>query len=205
MVNLIPSAESVMKILQETAAYRFGHFVNQAGEHSSHYFKVPRAFHFYDNARVLSVGLSRKFRMEKTVASFLPQIAIVSPTPDSIPVAFSMRDALNAEQIYWATRESGTRRFPNYVDEHCKFNPCIIVDDIVRSGSTMRETFELVKKLGVKVIGCGAIVRFKDGPTEIDGIKIESLVEFDSPIYDTSEKWQAAEGNDAPQILVSEF
>lgn len=204
MVNLIPPPESVMRILNETEAYRFGHFVNPEDKHSSHYFRVPRAFHFYDNARVLSVGLSRKFRMDKTVSSLLPQVAIVSPTPGSIPVAFSIREALNAEHIYWATRESGTRQFPLYV-EQCKFNACIIVDDIVRTGSTMRETFELVKKLGVDIIGCGAIVRFRSGPTEIDGINIESLVEFDAPVYDTFESWRSSEGNDAPRELVSEF
>ena len=183
MVNLIPAPESVMQILQKTNAYRFGHFVSQSGQHSSHYFKVPVTFHFYDNARVLAVGLSRKFRMDAAVASLLPRIAVVSPSADGIPVAFSIRDALNGEQIYWAARENGRRQFPEYI-ENFKINPCIIVDDIVRSGSTLRETHRLLTDLGAKVVGFGAIVKFKTAPKEIEGIEIKSLVEFDSPIYD---------------------
>ena len=100
MVDLVPSSESVMQILQETGAYRRGHFVYPNGKHASHYFQMPLAFRYYDNARVLSVGLSRKFRMEKTISSRLPKISIISPSPGGIMVAFGVREVLGAEQIY---------------------------------------------------------------------------------------------------------
>jgi len=193
-----------MQILQKTNAYRFGHFVSEKGRHSSHYFKVPMTFHFSDNAKILAVGLSRKFRMDKNVASHLPRIAVVSPSADGIPVAFSIRDALSGEQIYWATRESGKRQFPEYIKDF-DINPCIVVDDIVRSGSTLYETYRLLTDLGAKVIGFGAIVKFETAPKEIEGIEIKSLVEFDSPIYDSLEEWQTAESSDAPAEAISKF
>ena len=71
-VDLVPSPESVMDILVNTGAYRKGHFVYPNGKHASHYFQMPLAFRYYDNARILSVGLSRLFRMEKTISSRLP-------------------------------------------------------------------------------------------------------------------------------------
>jgi orotate phosphoribosyltransferase len=74
MVDLIPSAESVMEILRKTGAYRKGHFVYPNGKHASHYFQMPLAFRYYDNARILSVGLSRMFRLEKAISSRLPRI-----------------------------------------------------------------------------------------------------------------------------------
>jgi orotate phosphoribosyltransferase len=204
MVNLIPAPESVMQILQKTNAYRFGHFVSEKGRHSSHYFKVPMTFHFSDNAKILAVGLSRKFRMDKNVASHLPRIAVVSPSADGIPVAFSIRDALSGEQIYWATRENGRRQFPDYIKDF-NINPCIVVDDIVRSGSSLRETYKLLTTLGAKVVGFGAIVKFETAPKEIEGIEIKSLVEFDSPIYDSLELWQTAESSDAPAEKIVQF
>lgn len=204
MINLIPSPEAVMQILTKTGAYRFGHFLSERGRHSSHYFKVPTAFHFSDNARILSVGLSRKFRMDTNITRRLPQISVVSPSADGIPVAFSIRDALNAEQIYWAERENGRRKFPDYI-KNFRINPCVIVDDIVKSGSVLRETYELLNDLGANIIGFGAIVKFKDAPTEINGIEIKSLVEFDSPIYDSLEEWQTAEGNEKPVEKIVEF
>ncbi|MEO6588658.1 MAG: phosphoribosyltransferase family protein [Pyrinomonadaceae bacterium] len=204
MINLIPSPEAVMQILQKTGAYRFGHFVSQCGRHSSHYFKVPMAFHFSDNARVLAVGLSRNFRMDTNISRAVPQISVVSPGADGIPVAFSIRDALSAAQIFWAGHENGTRQFPDYI-ESFKINPCIIVEDIVKSGSSLRETHKLLTDLGAEIIGFGAIVRFENAPKEIEGIGIKSLVEFNSPIYNSLEEWKSAESNDAPEEKIVEF
>ncbi len=201
MVNLIPTPESVMKILEQTGAYRHGHFVYPSGKHASHYFQMPLAFRYYDNSRVLSVGLSRKFRMDKSIASRLPKISIISPSPGGIPVAFAVREALSADQIYWAEIENGKRQFRQYLKDSDIY-PCIIVDDLIRSGNAIKETVELVKNLGAEIIGCGAIVRFEDGPSEIEGIKIQSLTEFDTNFYDSSEEWQAAEGNGSPEETV---
>ncbi len=193
-----------MQILQKTNAYRYGHFVSRRGRHSSHYFKVPMAFHFSDNARILAVGLSRLFRTDKLAASHLPHIAVVSPSADGIPVAFSIRDALTGEQIYWANREDGTRCFPEYLKDF-KINPCIVVDDIVKSGSSLYETHKLLTDLGAKVVGFGAIVKFDTAPKEIEGIEIKSLVEFDSPIYDSLAEWQMAENRDEAAVEIAEF
>jgi len=203
MVNLIPSSESVMEILKKTDAYRYGHFVYPSGKHTSHYFQMPLAFRYYDNARVLSVGLSRLFRMNKSIASHLPKVSIISPSPGGIPVAFGVREALSADQIYWAELESGERRFRQYLG-HGEVYPCIIVDDIIRTGKAIDETVRLVRELGSEVIGCGAIVRFQDAPVEADGIKIQSLVEFDSNFYETFDEWKSAEGGDmdAPEEKV---
>src|SRR3954452_13587247 len=110
-VQLIPSSEEVMKILKRTAAFREGHFVYPNGKHTAHYFQMPLAFRYYDTARVLAVALSRKFRIERDIASQLPKISIISPSSGGIPVAFGVRDALNAELIYWAEQETGNRSF----------------------------------------------------------------------------------------------
>jgi orotate phosphoribosyltransferase len=184
MVELIPSPDNVMQILQRTGAFREGHFVYPNGKHSPHYFQMPLAFRYYDTARVLAVALSRKFRIEKDISSQLPKISVISPSSGGIPVAFGVRDALNAEQIYWAEQEHGERMFRQYVNQG-EVHPCIIVDDIIRSGHAIEETVALVKSLGARVIGCGAIVRFNSAPTEIEGVPVKSLINFDARMYDT--------------------
>src|SRR5205085_184704 len=183
MVQLIPSSDEVMNILKRTGAFREGHFIYPSGKHTPHYFQMPLAFRYYDTARVLAVALSRKFRIEKEISSVLPKVAVVAPGPGGIPVAFGVREALSAEQIYWAEREDGKRMFRQYVTTG-EINPCVIVDDIIRSGEAIRETATLVRELGAQIIGCGAIVRFHNAPAEIDGIEIKSLVEFDAKFYD---------------------
>jgi orotate phosphoribosyltransferase len=187
MPQLIPSSEEVMDILKRTGAYREGHFVYPSGKHTPHYFQMPLAFRYYDTARVLAVALSRKFRTEKEISSALPKIAIISPGPGGIPVAFGVREALSAEQIYWAEREDGQRMFRQYVNSG-EVNPCIIVDDIIRTGGALTETVKIVEDLGAKVIGCGTIVRFSGAPERLgEDVPIKSLVEFAAKYYDTAE------------------
>ena len=192
MPQLIPPQEEVMEILKKTGAYREGHFVYPSGQHTPHYFQMPLAFRYYDTARVLAVALSRKFRTQKDISSALPKVAVISPGPGGIPVAFGVREALSAEQIYWAEREAGGKRmFRQYVNVG-EVNPCLIVDDISRTGGAIDETVEIVRQMGTRVIGCGTIVRFTGAPDRLevpndDPIPIVSLIEFDAKWYDKAE------------------
>ena len=191
MVDLIPPPETVMEILSETGAYRKGHFVYPNGKHASHYFQMPLAFRYYDNARVLSVALSRMFRMEKTISSRLPKISVISPSPGGIMVAFGVREALSAQQIYWAEMEDGRRQFRQYMADY-EVYPAIVVDDINRSGKAISETIELVQSFGAEVIGVGSIVAFEDAPQEFNGIPAKSLLKFDVNFYDNEEEWRGS-------------
>jgi orotate phosphoribosyltransferase len=188
MVDLVPSPESVMEILEKTGAYRKGHFIYPNGKHASHYFQMPLAFRYYDNARILSVGLSRLFRMEKAISSRLPKVSVISPSPGGIMVAFGVREALSAEQIYWAEMEDGKRQFRQYIAAGDVY-PAIIVDDILRSGRAIRETVDLVKELGSEIIGIGTIARFEDAPSDFGGVPVKSLLTFDVNFYETDEEW----------------
>jgi orotate phosphoribosyltransferase len=191
-----------MDILEKTGAYRKGHFVYPNGKHASHYFQMPLAFRFYDNARILSVGLSRMFRMEKAISKSLPDVSVISPSPGGIMVAFGVREALGAKQIYWAEMEDGKRQFRQYIGEGDIF-PAIIVDDILRSGKAIRETIDLVKGLGAEVIGVGAIVAFEDAPTDFDGIPVKSLLKFDVNFYENEAEWKGSRSaSDAKQETV---
>ncbi len=187
MVDLIPSADTVMQMLKRTGAFREGHFVYPNGKHSPHYFQMPLAFRYYDTARVLAVALSRKFRVDRDISSQLPKVSIISPSSGGIPVAFGVRDALSAEQIYWAEQDGDRRRFRQYINKG-EVNPCIMVDDIIRSGAAIEETAALVKELGAPVIGCGAIVRFTSAEDKLGDVPIRSLVEFDAHLYDEGDE-----------------
>ena len=187
--DLIPPPEAVMDILTKTGAYRKGHFVYPNGKHASHYFQMPLAFRYYDNARILSVGLSRMFRMEKSIASVLPKVSVISPSPGGIMVAFGVREALGAQQIYWAEMEGGKRQFRQYMSDYEVF-PAIIVDDINRSGKAIRECIDIVKELGTEVIGIGTIAAFEDAPQEFDGIEAKSLLKFDVNFYGDEADWK---------------
>jgi orotate phosphoribosyltransferase len=67
-----------------------------------------------------------------------------------------------------------------------EINPCIIVDDIIRSGNAIEQTVELVRNLGAPIIGCGAIVRFSAAPDSLGDVQIKSLVEYDEKFYESA-------------------
>jgi orotate phosphoribosyltransferase len=129
------------------------------------------------------------FRTTKTISSKLPRVSIISPSPGGIVVAFGVREALNADQIYWAELEDGKRQFRQYIGDGDVY-PAIIVDDVLRSGKAIRETIDLVKGLGSEVIGIGSIVKFEDAPTDFDGIPVKSLASFDVNFYDNEDEWK---------------
>ena len=101
-VKLIPTQDQVLDLLKETGALRGGHIELPSGMHSSLYFQMPLAMRYHGNARTLNVALSRLLRMVPEVLAALPDCAIVAPAAGGIPVAFGVREALDADQIFWA-------------------------------------------------------------------------------------------------------
>lgn len=184
-VQLIPSPEQVTDLLGDTGALREGHFELPTGQHSSHYFQMPLAMRYHGNARVLNVALSRLLRREPEVLAALPNCAIVAPAAGGIPVAFGVREALNADQIFWAEKEEGRYYFRQYLDAHGL--KCILVDDVVRSGKVITYMVDLIRKAGAEVVAIGSLVHFKDAHFETDNIPYYSLLDVDSGIYEPSE------------------
>ncbi len=181
-VQLIPSPEQVTELLGETGALRKGHFEFPNGQHSSHYFQMPLAMRYHGNARVLTVALSRLLRREPEVLAALPNCAIVGPAAGGIPVAFGVREALNADQIFWAEKENGKYYFRQYLDaEGLK---CILVDDVVRSGKVISLMVELIRNAGATVVAIGSLVHFKDAHVETGQIPYYSLLEVDTNFHE---------------------
>jgi len=184
-VQLIPSPEQVTDLLRETSALREGHFEFPTGLHSSYYFQMPLAMRYHGNARVLNVALSRLLRREPEVLAALPNCAIVAPAAGGIPVAFGVREALNADQIFWAEKDEGRYHFRQYLD--ARDLKCILVDDVVRSGKVVTQMIDLIRKAGAEVVAIGSLVHFKDAHFETGNVPYYSLLEVDSRFYSPAE------------------
>jgi orotate phosphoribosyltransferase len=188
-VQLIPSGEQVMEMLRETGALREGRFQYKDGLQAQYYFQMPLFMRYHGNARVLNVALSRKFRKEPEVLAALPNCAVVAPSAGGIPVAFGIREALNADQIFWAEKnKDGEYHFRQYFD--VKGLKCILVDDMVRSGAVLSRVMNFIRDAGAEVVACGSLVRFHDAKLEIGDIPYFSLLDIDVKFY-KSEDWPA--------------
>lgn len=187
MSSLILPNERVMEILKRTGAYREGHFQHPSGVHSPHYFQMPLALRYSDNARVLAVSLSRKLRRCRELIASLPKVSVVAPGAGGLPVAFEVRSVFGAEQTFWAEREHGEIRFRQY----SKVEPgekCLIVDDILRSGSTVKQVHDMIVEAGGDVLAVGVIVRFSTAKLDLPDVPVYSLMDFEAKLYPTLEE-----------------
>src|SRR5579871_4479487 len=97
--------EEVISVLKESGAIREGHFKLPSGEHTNHYFQMALALRYFNYARRLSVGLSRLLRLVPQVGAQLPKISIVGASIGGLPVAYGVREALQADQIMWVEKQ----------------------------------------------------------------------------------------------------
>src|SRR6202023_1746754 len=184
-MHLLPTQDEVVGILRETGALRDGHFEYPNGLHSNEYLQVPLAMRYYQHARTLSVGLSRKLRANSEIRAMIPQLSIVVPATGGLPVAYGVCEALRAHQVYWAERENlnEPQRFRQYLE----VNPgekVLLVDDILRSGQKLAELKKLVESKGGEVVGL-AVVIYQPTPKTItfDPLPFYYLAKLDATYY----------------------
>ena len=104
-MELIPTHDEVVNLLREAGALRTGHFAYPNGLHSKEYLQVALAMRYYQHAKVLSVGLSRKLRANSELRAMISRVVVVAPATGGLPVAYGVCEALRADQVYWAERE----------------------------------------------------------------------------------------------------
>ena len=158
-MHLLPTQDEVVRVLRDTGALRDGHFEYPNGLHSNEYLQVPLAMRYYQHARMLSVGLSRRLRENAEIRAIIPELSIVAPANAGLPVAFGVCEALRARQVYWAERDDTVQpmRFRQFLEQH-PGEQVVLVDDILRSGGKLREMQELLESRGARVVALAVVI-----------------------------------------------
>lgn len=184
-MHLLPTQDEVVRILRETGALRDGHFQYRNGLHSNEYLQVPLAMRYYQHAKTLSVGLSRLLRANPEIRAIIPELSIVAPATGGLPVAYGVCEALRARRVYWAEREDEREpmRFRQYL-EQIPGEQVVLVDDILRSGSKLREMKLLLESRGAVVVGL-AVVIYQPTPKTHDfgNLPLYYLAKLDAQYY----------------------
>ncbi len=181
--KVLLTREEVLAILTKTGALRTGHFESaHTGGHTNQVFQMPLAMRYFRSAKVLNVGLSRVLRGCDEVVRSLPHVSIVSPSPGGIPVAFGIGEVLQAEEIFWAEREDGRLRFRQFMEVH-RGEKCVLVDDMMRSGETLKEMIGLARRSGGVVLALAVIVDQQIREVDFDGVPLYSLIQVQTKIF----------------------
>jgi orotate phosphoribosyltransferase len=184
-MHLIPTNDEVIAMLRETGALRNGHFEYPNGMHTDEYLQVALGFRYYQFAKILSVGLSRRLRADPEIRAMVKQLSIVCPTTGGLPIAFGVCEALRCHQVYWAEKDhaSAPMHFRQFVEPQ-KGEKVLLVDDILRSGRRLTELRALVEAAGAEVIGL-AVAVFQPNPeiADLGNLPLFYLAKMDSMYY----------------------
>jgi orotate phosphoribosyltransferase len=188
-VQLVPTNEEVIALLRQSGALRDGHFEYPNGMHANEYLQVALAFRYFQHAKLLSVGLSRRLRADPEIRAMIKQLSIVSPNNTAgLPIAYGVCEALRAHQVYWAEKDndSAPLRFRQYV-EPAPGEKVLLVDDVMRSGRRFTELRALLESKGAQVVGLAvAVYQPRPTVTTFGNLPLFYLAELDAAYYKDS-------------------
>jgi len=158
-MELVPTQDEVLALLRQTGALQQGHFECLNGLHTDVNLETALAMRYHRNAKMLSVGLSRKLRANPELRAMIPELSIVSATPAGLPVAYGLCEALRAGQVYWAEKDGREipMRFRQFF-EPVSGDKVVLVDDLLRSGMLLTEARQLLEARGAQVIALAVLV-----------------------------------------------
>ena len=139
----------MLEIFKTAGAIKEGHFLLASGLHSPVYWEKFRILQYPHLTEKLCRLIAQHFRGQKIDA-------VAGPTTGGIILAFEAARQLGVRSIF-AEKEGGIRLFRRDFEiapgEHI-----LVVDDILTTGSSLRETISAVAKPGGIVIGIGVLV-----------------------------------------------
>ena len=185
-MSLVPTNEEVISMLRSTGALRDGHFEYPNGMHADEYLQVALAFRYFEHAKLLSVGLSRRLRAVTEIRAMIKEISLVCPDNTAgLPIAYGMSEALRTHQVYWAEKDSPTSplRFRQFV-EPAPGEKVLLVDDILRTGRRLTELRTLLESKGANVVGI-AVPVYQPNPDIADfgNLPLFYLAKMDAVYY----------------------
>lgn len=180
-------AESdVLQTLRASGALKEGHFLLSSGKHSNRYvekfdlLRQPRA-----TSRACE-GFAEAFRDANVDV-------VVGPTTGGIILAFEVARQLGAASAYAERKSSGPGRD---IRRGTVFQPgtrVLVVDDILTTGGSVRETLEALESHPVEVVGVGILVDRSGGAVEF-GVPMRALATMQIETWEPADCPLCAQG-----------
>ena len=180
--------EEVLDIYRKTGALLSGHFLLSSGLHSDRYLQSALVLQQPDIATKLCAALADHFKDQKIEA-------VIAPALGGVFVSHETARALGVRALF-AERVNGEltlrRGFTISPGERV-----LVVEDVITTGKSTRETIEVVKKAGGSVIAAASLVDRSGGKADL-GVPYTSLVTLDVPTY-TAETCPLCRAGSAPE------
>ncbi|WP_176074117.1 orotate phosphoribosyltransferase [Brucella intermedia] len=169
------NTEDVLAVFREAGAILEGHFILTSGLRSPVFLQKARVFMHADKTEKLCKALAAKIE-----AANLGDIDyMVGPAIGGLIPSYETSRHLRVPSV-WVERENGVFRLRRF--EVPKGARVVIVEDIVTTGLSIRETIDCMKDLGIEVVAAACIVDRSAGKADV-GTRLISLAEYEVPAY----------------------
>lgn len=171
------SEEEVLNIFRQYGALLEGHFLLSSGLHSEKYLQCAMVLQHPDVATDLCFRLAGLFRSEKVDL-------VIAPALGGIIVSQEVAKALGVRALF-AERVEGKLTLRRGFD----IKPgerALVVEDVVTTGGSTKETMRVVTDYGGVVVGAGSIIDRSGGSIDL-GVPYQSLVTLAIEAYQPKE------------------
>ena len=167
--------EEVRAVFRDCGAVLEGHFVLTSGLHSPLFLQKARVFMHAEATSRLCAALAEAVRR----AGHADVDYVVGPAVGGIIPAYETSRHLGVPAV-WVEREEGRFRLRRFAVEPGA--RCLVVEDIVTTGLSIRETAACMEALGAEVAAAAVIVDRSGGRAHV-GVPLVSLARWDIPTY----------------------
>jgi orotate phosphoribosyltransferase len=164
-------------LLEETGALLTGHFRLSSGLHSPNYVQCAKLLEHPRNAKAIGTALGERLHSMNAQK-------IVAPALGGVIIGYVVAEALDVPSIFTERKDGAmTLRRGFHIDEG---EPIVIVEDVVTTGKSTRETADVIAQHGGKVVGFASILN-RSGKANPFDAPYEALLALDLDTYDPRE------------------
>ena len=167
--------EDVLNIFKKSDALLEGHFLLTSGLHSDRYLQCALVLQCPEQAQALGAALAAKLLGFAEKPDF-----VIAPAIGGILVAHETARAVGARALF-AERQDGALK----LRRGFQIKPgekAWVVEDVVTTGGSTKETMDVVTKAGGVVLAVGSLIDRSGGRADL-GVPRASLASLDVPTF----------------------
>ena len=168
-----PAVIDFLDLFRESGALLEGHFRLSSGLHSGRYLQSALVLQHPEHAAALGEGIAARTR-------HLGPTVVLSPALGGIVIGQEVGRALGVRAIF-AERQDGKLALRRGFSLS-RADRVLVVEDVITTGLSTRETVDVATAAGASVAGAAAIVDRGDNDATL-GLPLFALVKLDVPAY----------------------
>lgn len=167
----------IMDIFEKAGVLMSGHFLLTSGRHSDRYMQCAKLFTYPEYSERLTKELTKKIQGVDIEC-------VASPAIGGIIIGYCMAKHLGKRNIF-AERQDSEMTFRRGF-EIKKGEKCLVVEDVVTTGGSVKEVIQSINNNGGQVVGAASLVDRSGGKADF-GVPFYSLVSVEIQSYEPAD------------------